>query len=121
MNATLLCLALALPAQPALPAHDLAALSVQQAAALEGKVARFRVTPSNDIEHIDGQTAIEVEDGEAGGVMRTVWLLGEHEIDGPVIVSGVLRVIRHAAWAAQTGEVVPGFVELRVERATLEE
>jgi hypothetical protein len=119
-NATLvLTLALAL-CQPA-PTHDLAALSVQQAAALEGEVARFRVAPSNEAEHIDGHTALEVDDGEADGVMRSAWLDGLHEVDGPAIVSGTLRVIRHAAWTTQTGEVVPGFVELRVEGAKVEQ
>jgi hypothetical protein len=121
MNATLLCLALALPAAPAPPAHDMATLTVQHAAALEGKVARFRVAPSNEAEHSDGHTALEVDDGDSDGVVRSAWLDGLHDVDGPAIVSGTLRVIRHAAWTTQTGEVVPGFVELRVEGAKVEE
>jgi hypothetical protein len=90
--------------------HVIATLTESEALALQGRHARFRVEGLRDGWDLDDWTIFSC----AGlrPLRRTVWLRAGQDVDDPMTVEAVLRVVPHAPRNDS-----PGFTELRLCRA----
>jgi hypothetical protein len=93
--------------------HQLASISLLEAQALRGKLARFRVAVDSMASFHENFVFYDCPTVDS--VVRTMWFLGHEEIDedGPMIVEGQLRVIHHRATTDGPFRF-PGFVEYRL-------
>jgi hypothetical protein len=87
--------------------YHFATLTEAQAVQLQGRPARFRVEGARDGWDLDDWTIFNAPGG--GPVRRTVWLRPGKDVDDPMTVEAVLRVIRHPPRGR-----FPGYTELRL-------
>jgi hypothetical protein len=90
--------------------HPFATLTEAEAQPLQGRPARFRVEGPHDGWDLDDWTIYDCP--SPGPLRHTVWLGAGQDVDDPMTVEAVPRLIHHAARGNS-----PAYTELRLCRA----
>jgi hypothetical protein len=92
--------------------HDFAALSFQEALALQGHRERYRVVLESLPDEVAGYVLYDCR--SPVGESRTVYLLQGQAVEDTVFVEGVLVIRQMPPVILPSGTVCPGFTEYRL-------